>query len=162
MQIRVTSANEAEDAREMESLLREVYVDGGFTDSGVADSMFAATAVFNRGVVLVARDPESKKLAGMVIVAPATSAARRFSIDGEVEMHLLAVAPAFRRMGVGDLLVTSALEFARADGARKMILWTQSSMTDAQRLYKRHRFERTPDRDFEKSGRQFLVFERFL
>jgi len=98
----------------------------------------------------------------MVIVVPAMSTARRFSTEGEVEMHLLAVAPAFRRMGVGDLLVTSALDSARADGARKMILWTQSSMTDAHRLYERHRFQRTPFRDFEKSGRHFLVFERCL
>lgn len=98
----------------------------------------------------------------MVIVVPATSAAHRFAISGEVEMHLLAVAPAFRRMGVGDLLVRSALEAARSDGAVKMILWTQDSMADAHRLYERHRFERTPFRDFERSGRQFLVFERRL
>jgi ribosomal protein S18 acetylase RimI-like enzyme len=77
-------------------------------------------------------------------------------------MHLLAVSPACRRMGVGDLLVTSALDSARADGAQKMILWTQTSMTDAHRLYERHLFKRTPIRDFEKSGRQFLVFELLL
>jgi ribosomal protein S18 acetylase RimI-like enzyme len=162
MQIRLRSANAEEDARDIEALLREVYVVGGFTESTVADSAFAATAVFNRGQLLVARDTETQKLAGMVIVVPATSAARRFATSGEVEMHLLAVSPACRRMGVGDLLVTSALDSARADGAQKMILWTQTSMTDAHRLYERHLFKRTPIRDFEKSGRQFLVFELLL
>jgi ribosomal protein S18 acetylase RimI-like enzyme len=159
MQFRVVTANADEDACDIESLLREVYVDGGFTESAVADSTFAATAVFSRGKVIVARDLETQKLAGMVIVVPANSLARRFADSGEVEMHLLAVAPAFRRMGVGDLLVRSALDFARSKGAQKMILWTQPSMKDAHRLYDRHRFERAPDRDFEKSGRRFLVFE---
>jgi ribosomal protein S18 acetylase RimI-like enzyme len=86
----------------------------------------------------------------------------RFAIGNEVEMQLLAVAPDFRRMGVGDLLVRSALDFARNEGAQKIILWTQPSVTDPHRLYERHRFERAPIRDFEKSGRQFLVFERTL
>jgi ribosomal protein S18 acetylase RimI-like enzyme len=162
MQIRVATANAAEDARDIESLLREVYMGGGFAESTAADSTLAAIAVFNRGHVLVARDPATKILAGMVIVVPATSNARRFATSGEVEMHLLAVAPAFRRRGVGDLLLNSALESARADGARKMILWTQSTMTAAHRLYERHRFEHIPIHDFEKSGRQFLVFERLL
>jgi ribosomal protein S18 acetylase RimI-like enzyme len=112
--------------------------------------------------VLVARDPEKQKLAGMVVVVPATSAAHRFANSGEVEMHLLAVAPAFRRMGMGDLLVMSAVESARADGARKMILWTQPCMMDAHRLYESQHFERTPGRDFEKAGRPFLVLERHL
>lgn len=162
MQFRVAAANPGGDSRDIESLLREVYVGGGFTEAAAAESAFEAAAVFSRGRVLVARDLETNKLAGMVIVVPPTSAARRFATIGEVEMHLLAVTPAFRRMGVGDLLVRSALESARNDGAAKMILWTQASMTDAHRLYERHRFERTSIRDFEKSGRRFLVFERCL
>jgi ribosomal protein S18 acetylase RimI-like enzyme len=162
MPIQVITAIPGEDSADIESLLREVYVHGGFTESLAADSMFAGAAVFNRGHVLIARDLETQKLAGMVVVVRATSNARRFASSGEVEMHLLAVAPDFRRLGVGDLLVKSALDLARADGARKMILWTQPSMTDAHRLYQRHHFERTPGRDFEKSGRSFLVFERLL
>jgi ribosomal protein S18 acetylase RimI-like enzyme len=162
MHVRVSIANPEADSGGIESLLREVYVEGGFTDAAVAESAFAAPAVFSRGRVLVAHDPETNKLAGMVIVVPATSSARRFATSGEVEMHLLAVASEFRRMGVGDLLVRSALDSARNDGAQKMILWTQVSMTDAQRLYERSQFERNPNRDFEKSGRQFLVFERRL
>jgi ribosomal protein S18 acetylase RimI-like enzyme len=162
MQFRVATANAGEDSREIESLLREVYVGGGFTDATAAGSMFAASAVLDRGRVFVARDEESNTLAGMVIVVPATSPARRLAADDEVEMHLLAVAPAFRRNGVGDLLVTRALEFARRDGIQKMILWTQASMTDAHRLYQRHGFERNAARDFENSGREFLVYERRL
>ena len=162
MRFRVTTANAEGDSRGIESLLREVYVGGGFTEADIAESAFEAAAVFSRGHVLVARDLETNKLAGMVIVVPPVSTARRFATSGEVEMHLLAVAPAFRRMGVGDLLVRSALESARDDGAAKMILWTQASMTDAHRLYERHRFERNSIRDFEKSGRRFLVFEHCL
>jgi GNAT superfamily N-acetyltransferase len=158
--LRVSTANIEEDSRDVESLLHEVYVGGGFTDASVAPSVFAAPAVFGRGRVLVARDTESRTLGGMVIVVPATSPARRFATGGEVEMHLLAVAQAFRRTGLGDLLVRSALDSARSDGAIKMILWTQPTMKAAHRLYERHGFERTVARDFEIGSRQFMVLER--
>jgi ribosomal protein S18 acetylase RimI-like enzyme len=162
VQIRIIAASAEADSRDIEMLLRDVYVGGGFTESAAAENMFASAAVLDRGRVLIARDFESMALAGMVIVVPATSPARRFAADGECEMHLLAVSPAFRRRGVGDLLVRAALESARNDGFQKMVLWTQASMTDAHRLYMRHDFERTSGRDFEKSGRQFLVYERRL
>ena len=97
-----------------------------------------------------------------MIVVPATSPAHRLATIGQVEMHLLAVAPRFRRRGLGDLLVRAALATAREEGCHRMILWTQPSMASAHRLYERNGFERAPARDFEKAGRTFLVFERAL
>src|SRR5262252_5950077 len=65
MSIQVITAIPGEDSADIESLLREVYVHGGFTESVTGDSMFAASAVFNRGHVLIARDLETQKPAGM-------------------------------------------------------------------------------------------------
>lgn len=158
----VAIASAENDSREVESLLRKVYVDGGFTDPQVAESLFAASEVFRRGDVLVARDRETNALAGVVIVVPADSPARRLAVDREVEMHLLAVGSDFRKAGLGRLLVASAIDFARRRSAPKMLLWTQPTMTAAHRLYEREGFERVPALDFERSGRAFLVYERRL
>jgi GNAT superfamily N-acetyltransferase len=158
----VTVADPGLDSAEIEALLRDVYVGEGFTDAAAAGALFAAPAVLERGRVLVARDRASGALSGMVIVVPPTSLACRFARVGETEMHLLAVAPPFRRTGVGGALVSAALEAARGDGAARMILWTQPAMTSAQRLYERSGFERVTARDFERSGRKFIVFERAL
>ena len=161
-QFDVAIASAESDSREIEWLLRKVYVDGGFTDPRVAESLFAASEVFRRGDVLVARDRETNALAGLVVVVPADSPARRLAVDREVEMHLLAVGSDFRKTGLGKLLVTSAMDFARGRSAPKMLLWTQPTMTAAHRLYEREGFERVPSLDFERSGRAFLVYERSL
>ncbi len=152
----------ARDSLEIEALLREVYVAGGFTDPDRAESLFLAPAIFARGRVLVSRDRATQRLMGMVIVASASSPARRLAESGESEMHLLAVGAPFRQRGLGDSLVGAALDLSRREGDRKMVLWTQPSMTSAHRLYLRHGFVRVEARDFEQAGRKFLVFEREL
>ncbi len=60
----VTVADPALDSAEIEALLREVYVGEGFTDAAVARALFAASAVFERGRVLVARDRASGAISG--------------------------------------------------------------------------------------------------
>ena len=148
------------DAKEIERLLDRVYVAAGFTDPDVAKEIFRAEAVLARGNVLVARDGDV--LAGMVIVVPPDSPARRLAEEGDVEMHLLAVAPEYRSVGLGGQLVVASLDFARAGGFQRMVLWTQPLMSAAHRLYERHGFARAPSRDFAARGRDFLVFERSL
>jgi lysophospholipase L1-like esterase/GNAT superfamily N-acetyltransferase len=146
----------------IESLLRRVYVDAGFTDPKIAATSFAASAVFARGQLLVTRDDLTGALTGMVIVAGPDSPARKIATDGEVEMHLLAVVPEHRKAGIGRALVDAAIDFAREKKFGKMVLWTQPAMNDAHRLYERFGFVRTPGRDFENAGRPFWVFEKNL
>ena len=148
------------DASDIERLLSRVYVAAGFTDAAVASELFRGDSVLGRGEVLVAR--ESEKLAGMVIVVPPDSEARKLAEAGDAEMHLLAVAPEYRMVGLGGRLVEASLDKARFLGFERMILWTQPVMAAAQRLYVRHGFVRVEARDFERAGRSFLVFEREL
>jgi len=150
------------DDRALEALLKRVYVDAGFTDAAVAEQMFAADAVRARGTLLTVTAPAMNALIGMVIVVSPGSPAHRIAGPGEAEMHLLAVSPEHRNTGAGRQLVDAAVQVARSKGLANMVLWTQTTMLDAQRLYLRAGFSRSPQRDFERAGRAFLVYEMAL
>jgi ribosomal protein S18 acetylase RimI-like enzyme len=139
----------------LEALLYETYVRGGFTDAILAGTLLAA-AVRARGEVLAARDEAGSLLGTVTLVAPG-SPARRLATFDELELHLLAVRPDARRRGIGESLVRDALERAKAQGARGVVLWTQPMMDAAQRLYRRCGFERDASADFSRGTRQFLV-----
>jgi GNAT superfamily N-acetyltransferase len=144
---------------ELEALLRLVYVGGGFTEARLADVMFRAANVKARGEVIVARS-SIQALLGVVVVVPFGSPAVRFARLGEAELHLLAVHPDARGRGIGSALIGAALRAAWVAGASRLLLWTQSSMTGARRLYEKHGFERVPALDFSRGDRRFLVLAR--
>jgi ribosomal protein S18 acetylase RimI-like enzyme len=68
--------------------------------------------------------------------------------DDEAAFRMLAVDPAVRGRGVGELLVRTCLDRARAAGKRRMVLSTAPRMTAAHRLYERLGFRRLPERDW--------------
>jgi ribosomal protein S18 acetylase RimI-like enzyme len=157
--IRIERARDREvPGRDLQRLLTQAYVEGGFTEPDRAARIFAPDAVRARGDVLCAWLAEPPRLAGMVVVAPPSSPASRFAREGDAEMHLLATAPECRRMRVGRALVDAAMGHARAAGLRRMVLWTQASMHAAQRLYASAGFVRRHEHDFEAGGRRFMVF----
>lgn len=143
----------------LETLLKLVYVGEGYTDTADAEAALSPAKVRERGVVLIARDDERVVIGTITVVTP-SSPARRIAVQGEAEIHLLAVDPAFRGLGVGRALVEAAVTKARQDGAGRILLWTQPTMASAQRLYERCGFERMPELDFSRAGRDFLVFAR--
>jgi ribosomal protein S18 acetylase RimI-like enzyme len=146
---------------ELEQLLYDVYVGGGFTDPAVAAQMFTAAAVRARGSLVTART-ESGHLLGMVIVVAPGSAGHRLGGPHEAEMHLLAVTRSARGKGVGTALIAAAMGSARDLGLPAMVLWTQPAMIEAQRLYLAAGFARAPARDFRHGTREFMVFEAKL
>ena len=62
---------------------------------------------------------------------------------GAAAMTAMWVDPRFRRLGVGDLLVKTVIEWARAAGYEEMFLWVTDGNGDAERLYRRNGFART-------------------
>jgi GNAT superfamily N-acetyltransferase len=51
------------------------------------------------------------------------------------KLRLLIVDPRARGLGLGKRLVRKCIEFARAKGYRKLVLWTQSNLAAARHIY---------------------------
>jgi GNAT superfamily N-acetyltransferase len=55
--------------------------------------------------------------------------------DATAKLRLLIVDPAARGLGVGRLLTTAAVDFARAAGYRRVTLWTMAMLDAARHVY---------------------------
>jgi ribosomal protein S18 acetylase RimI-like enzyme len=146
--------------QELVAILTRAYVEGGFTAPERASTIFEPAAVRRRGQLLFARSKKDHSLAGMVIVVLPDSASRRMAKSDEAELHLLAVDPLHHGCGLGRALMTAALESIHAQGLRSAVLWTQSTMVVAQRLYENTGFVRNVSRDPMFDGVPFLVYEK--
>jgi ribosomal protein S18 acetylase RimI-like enzyme len=96
--------------------------------------------------VLVAVDVDGKLLGACTFVSEPASPWMEWTEPNEVELRLLAVDPAARGLGVGQLLLDAVLERVRALD-RPLVLHSTQHMTAAQHLYVRNGFVRTPERD---------------
>ena len=65
------------------------------------------------------------------------------------ELHRLYVDPAWRRQGLGDALVQSAIEWCRAQGIGRLVLWSDTRFENSHRLYTRLGFQRLGERTIE-------------
>lgn len=145
---------------EITELLRQVYVEGGHTSAAEAATLFEPSALRKRGTLLGARDKNSHDLAGMIIVVPPDSPARRLTETPGGELHLLGVKQDYRGRGLGRRLLDTAIDRAIQMDCRNLSLWTQVPMKAAQKMYESAGFVHV--RDFERNGRDFKVYERAL
>jgi ribosomal protein S18 acetylase RimI-like enzyme len=125
------------------------YDDGGFvprTDR-YAERLADVAHRASQAVTWVAVDGDA--VLGAVTYCPLGSPYREIAVDDtEAEFRMLAVDPAARGRGVGEALVRRCIDQARADGHRRVVLSSMSSMQAAGRLYERLGFAPLPERDW--------------
>jgi DNA-binding MarR family transcriptional regulator/N-acetylglutamate synthase-like GNAT family acetyltransferase len=73
------------------------------------------------------------------------------------KLRLLLVEPAARGLGLGARLVDECIAFARAAGYRKIVLWTQSELLAARRIYERRGFRRIAEEPHHSFGRDLVA-----
>lgn len=72
------------------------------------------------------------------------------------QIRLLSVDPLARTCGIGTRLVDECLRFARQAGYRKMMLWTNSVLTGARRIYDRAGFRLVGEEPHHSFGKDLI------
>ncbi|MET8569732.1 GNAT family N-acetyltransferase [Streptomyces sp. NPDC004783] len=129
----------------------DAYLHDGLLDFGESDAYLGELRdVAKRAAaaeVLVAT-ADGRVLGGVTFV-PSGGPMADIARPGEAEIRMLAVAREARGRGVGEALVRSCVDRARAvEGCERVVLSTQRTMRTAHRLYERLGFVRTPERDW--------------
>jgi GNAT superfamily N-acetyltransferase len=69
-----------------------------------------------------------------------------------VKLRLLYVEPTARGLGIGERLVDEMIQFSRNAGYKRIVLWTQSDLVSARKIYKAKGFELTGTEGHELFG----------
>lgn len=128
----------------------EAYRVDGFVGAqdDYASTLADAASRFRDAELLVAVDSASDEVLGSVtVVRPGTPYAE-ISQPGELEFRMLSVASSARGRGVGEALVRTVIDRARAAGLGSVVLSSSEKMAAAHRLYERLGFTRLPERDW--------------
>jgi ribosomal protein S18 acetylase RimI-like enzyme len=150
-----------EDYDRIAELTVGVYQQGGLAPDDYVPELADVAGRAPRADLLMARD--AGRIVGSVALVLAGDFGEVTTSDEEAAFRMLVVDPEMQGRGIGELLVTSCLDRARAAGKRRMVISTDPRMTAAHRLYERLGFSRLPERDWSPlPGIHLLVYARDL
>jgi len=72
------------------------------------------------------------------------------------KLRLLLVEPSARGLGLGTRLVDEVIQFARAAGYKKIVLWTQRELTAARKIYKAAGFALVAEEPHQQFGKNLV------
>jgi ribosomal protein S18 acetylase RimI-like enzyme len=151
------------DAEAVGALSVVAYREDGYLDGIGGPELGADLADGARRVreatVLVA-ETDDGELVGTVTLAEPGSPYAETAEPGEIEVRMLAVAPAARRQGIAAALMEAAHAEARQRGMRRVVLCSEASYTQVHRFYERLGYQRQPERDWTPGGVPLLSFGR--
>jgi ribosomal protein S18 acetylase RimI-like enzyme len=139
-QVRVTAyqaGNHLSPASQYEQRLRELGADG------IGDVLVAVS--------------QSGEIGGTVMLQPWPQAGKVVTGPDEAEIRALAVLPEAQGQGLGKILLDAIIERARVRLVRHLVLFTQSDMVTAQRMYAKADFVRLTGRDWSPSPGTLLL-----
>ena len=142
----VSPASPADHTR-IGELTAGVYTAEGHASPEYAEQLADVAGRADRAELLVARDADGRVVGSVALVLSGDFGEVTESPD-EAAFRMLVVDPAARGLGVGEALVRSCLDRARAAGRTRVVLSTAPGMTAAHRLYDRLGFTRVPERDW--------------
>lgn len=139
-----------EELDEVGALVVDAYVADGLIPAGheYVEELRAAADRARSATVLVAVDDDASALLGTVTLALPGSPYAEIAEEHEAEVRMLAVHPRARGRGIGEVLMRTAMDLARSQGAWTLALTTIDSMQHAHRLYERLGLVRAPERDW--------------
>jgi GNAT superfamily N-acetyltransferase len=79
--------------------------------------------------------------------------------DSVAKLRMLLVDPSARGLGIGKRLVDECIQFASVAGYKKIMLWTQSELAAARRIYEAAGFKLVGQEQHSSWSRKDLVAE---
>jgi ribosomal protein S18 acetylase RimI-like enzyme len=151
-----------EDYARIAELTVGVYVEGRLASDAYTPQLADVAGRASRSELLVVRDADGR-VVGSVALVMSGDLAEVAESDDEAGFRMLVVDPAAQGQGIGQLLVSTCLDRARAAGKHRVVISTDPRMTTAHRLYERLGFTRLPERDWSPMpGIDLLVYSREL